>query len=582
MSKPSEANALKKALASARRLFTAVGAFSFFINLLMLVAPLYMLQVYDRVLASRSQETLVALTVLAVSLIGVSALLELVRSRILVRLGARFERNLQSPIFAALFDHQLQGRTANGGQYLRDVESLRGFLTGPGVIAFFDCPWTPAFIALIFFFHPLLGAVALTGALLLFIVAVISELATRGPLQRSVSRMHAAHEFASSALRNAEAIRVMGMLGHVRDRWIKLQSGGMALQGRASDYAGSLTAVSKFIRPCLQIAMLGVGAWLVLQEAITPGVMIAGSIIMGRALAPVEAAINNWRQFIAARGAHARLTDLLETNPPAPDTLPLEAPEGRIRFDNVTAVAPQGGKPVLQGVSFDLEPGQMLGVIGPSAAGKSTLARLMVGVWPPASGHVRLDGADLDNWHPEQLGVHIGYLPQDIELLAGTVAENIARMREPEADKVIAAARLCGAHDMILKLPKGYDTHIGEGGSVLSGGQRQRIALARALYGGPTLIVLDEPNANLDSDGEAALQATLMRLKDEGRTVVIVSHRSAILTAVDQVAVLRGGRLETFGRRDEVLPRLMSGIRSLQGAGQQRKERAYAGGIERT
>jgi PrtD family type I secretion system ABC transporter len=582
VTKKSRSNALHTALASARRVFMGVGAFSCFINVLMLVAPIYMLQVYDRVLASGSHDTLIALTALAISLIAVCAVLELVRSRILVRLAARFERDLHEPVFSALFAHELQARTANGGQSLRDVEQLRGFLSGAGVVAFFDCPWTPAFIALIFLFHPMLGMVALVGALLLFVVAVASELATRRPLQASVSRLHGAQEFATSALRNAEAIRAMGMLDPLRARWSRLQSDGLALQDRASDNAGSLTALSKFIRPCLQIAMLGFGAWLVLQEAITPGVMIAASIIMGRALAPVEAAINNWRQFIAARGAYGRLTELLDASPLAQERLALEPPKGALTLDNVAAVAPQGGKPVLQGVSLGLEPGQMLGVIGPSGAGKSTLARLMVGVWPPVSGHVRLDGADLGHWRSEQLGAHVGYLPQDVELFTGTVAENIARLQEPVPEQVIAAAKLCGAHEMILGLFDGYDTQIGESGSVLSGGQRQRIALARALYGDPRLIVLDEPNASLDSDGEEALQRTLTELNAQGRTTVVVSHRPAILTKVDLVAVLRGGRLETFGRRDDVLPRLVNAVRSVQPSGPTTKEPAHAAGAQRS
>lgn len=452
-----EETALKRALASARRLFLAIGFFSFFINILMLVGPLYMLQIYDRVLASRSLDTLVALTILAVGLIGIGGLLELIRSRILVRLGARFDGDLNENVFSALFDYQLRGRSANSGHLLRDVEALRGFLTGPGLIAFFDAPWTPVFLALIFVFHPLLGCVALAGAVLLFGLAVISELATRAPQQNSMSHMIRAHEFANSALRNTEAIRALGMMPRVRSRWLALHGRGIALQGLASDRAGTLTAIAKFIRPCLQIAMLGFGAWLVIGEAVTPGVMIAGSIIMGRALAPVEAAINNWRQFISARGAYARLKQLLETNPPAAEALSLPAPEGHLKVESLTVLPPKGGAPILQNVGFELAPGQMLGVIGPSAAGKSTLARLMVGVWQPASGHVRLDGADLVNWPVDELGGHLGYLPQDIELLSGTVAGNIARLDDPDAEKVIAAARLCDAHDMILRLPDGYE-----------------------------------------------------------------------------------------------------------------------------
>lgn len=576
MTNKSEKTALKKALGSAWRLFAVIGGFSFFINILMLVGPLYMLQIYDRVLASRSLDTLMALTVLAASLVLISAFLELVRTRIFVRLGARFDNDLSENVLAALFDHQLRGRSANGSQSLRDVDNVRGFMTGPGLVAIFDSPWTPVFIALIFVFHPLLGSVALAGGVLLFGLAVVSEFITRGPLMRSVAQSHQAQEFASSALRNAEVVRAMGMMPEVSRRWQARHASGLALQGRAADRAGLLTAISKFIRPCLQIAMLGSGAYLVIQEAITPGVMIASSIIMGRALAPVEAALNNWRQFIAARGAYGRLQQLLKANPPQQDTLPLPRPEGHIRVENVMVMPPDGDKPILQGINFELSPGQMLGVIGPSAAGKSTLARLLVGAWSPGSGHIRLDGAELSHWRPEELGPNIGYLPQDIELLSGTIAENIARLQEPDSEHVIDAAKLCDAHEMILGLPDGYSTQIGEGGCILSGGQRQRIALARAVYGNPCLIVLDEPNANLDSDGEAALHKTLKRLETRKQTVVIVSHRPAILTAVDMVLVLRNGQLETFGPRDEVLPRLMSGIRSIQDNDTEIKERPNA------
>lgn len=540
-----------------------IGLFSFFINILMLVGPLYMLQIYDRVLTSRSVETLVALTVLAVGLVASNAVLELVRSRLLVRIGGRFDSQLKESVFAAVFEAQLRGKSADSGQVLRDMDSFRSFLTGPALVAFFDAPWTPVFIAIIFLFHPWMGMVALCGAVALFVLAVLSEIATRSVLSRSSRSGLEAQEFASSVFRGAEAVRAMGMLRPALVRWNALHTASLAHQGSASDRAGILTAIAKFIRPCLQIAMLGTGAFLVLQDAISAGVMVAASIIMGRALAPVEQAIGNWRQFVGARSAYGRMHRLLRVSADKLERFSLPKPIGKLACENVIGVPPGGGPALIRGVSFDVGPGQVLGILGPSGAGKSCLTRLLVGVWPPASGHVRLDGADLTNWDWESLGPNIGYLPQDVELFGGTVADNIARLQSGKDDEVVAAAQACGAHDMILELPNGYDTEIGEGGCILSGGQRQRIGLARALFGDPPVVVLDEPNANLDVDGERALQATLEHLKERNRTVIVVSHRPSVLNAVDMLLVLRAGRQEAFGPRDDVLPKLVSGVRSL-------------------
>jgi len=552
---------LEQALASARGVFAVVGGFSLFINLLMLVSPIYMLQVYDRVLTSRSEDTLIMLTVLAVGLLAINAVLELARSKLLVRLGGRLDARLNDRVFAARFDHALAGGVGAHGQPLRDLEQLRAFLTGPGLVALFDVPWTPLFIALIFLFHPVLGAVALIGAVLLFAIALGSELATRGPQQRAATHAIQAHDFADAAVRNAEAIRAMGMLPGLRHRWLARHQAALAHQATAADRAAGLNAGAKFIRPGLQIAVLGLGAYLVILEQITPGVMIATSIIMGRALAPVEATINHWRSFIGARGAHGRLDELLGRHGAPAERMPLPPPEGRLRLEGVTALPPGARAPVLHGISFELARGELLGVIGPSAAGKSTLARMLVGVWPPTSGHVRLDGAELRDWSPAELGRHIGYLPQDVELFDGTVHENIARFGAPDPEGVVAAARTAGAHEMILALSDGYDTRIGEAGSVLSGGQRQRIGLARALYGAPALIVLDEPNANLDGEGEEALRTSLGSLKALGRTVVVISHRPNILATVDTLLMLRDGRIELFGPQKDALPKLMRTVR---------------------
>ncbi len=574
---------LTEAMGAARAAFVTVGFFSFFINLLMLVSPLYMLQIYDRVLTSRSLDTLVALTLLAVGLIALNATLDLVRSRLLVRLGARLDRKLNEPVFSALFERRLAGQGRGGSQSLRDLEALRGFLAGNGLTSLFDSPWTPAFIGLIFLFHPVLGGIALAGAVLLFAVALTSEFATRRPLRRSGAGALLAYDYADAALRNAEAIRAMGMLPNLRARWRERHDDALANQGLAAERGGVMTALARFIRPVLQVAMLGGGAYLVLREAISPGVMIASSIIMGRALAPVEGAISHWRSFVAARGARDRLRDLLEAGPDAAEPMALPDPRGRVTLSNAVVVPPGGKRPVLHDITLALEPGEVLGVIGPSASGKSSLARLLVGVWAPRAGHVRLDGADLSQWHPDALGPHIGYLPQDVELFDGTVAENIARMAEPDAQAVVAAGRLAAAHDMILSLPGGYNTPIGDGGCVLSGGQRQRLGLARALYGTPALIVLDEPNASLDAEGEQALVGAIGRLRGLGRATVVISHRPSLLNAVDRVLLLRAGRMEMLGPRDEVMPLLMQAVRASRQVvpmGRAARQSAGAGGSE--
>ena len=545
---------LKKAIGRMRSIFVYIGLFSFFINALMLVGPIYMMQVYDRVLSSGSLPTLVFLTVAAVGLILTSALLEFVRSRVLVRLGGQLDVQLNETVFSGLLRYALDANGAAQAQPLRDMESLRGFLTGPGLLALFDAPWTPFFLVVIFAFHPLLGFVALTGAVILFGLAVASELATRKPLTESAQQSIGALQFAESTLRNAEVIEAMGMLPGLRRRWLQSHRQALALQAKASDRAGTLTAMAKFVRPVLQVAMLGCGAYLALQQLITPGVMIAASIIMGRALAPVEGAINNWKGLILARGAYRRVNAFVGQTATAAPTMRLPRPIGAISVNRLVAAPPGGRAPVIKGISFHLEPGDVLVIIGPSAAGKSTLARLMIGIWPPSSGDVRLDGADVSTWDHVELGPYLGYLPQDVELFDGSVAENLARFSAPQPEAVVAAARAAGIHEMVLRLEQGYDTPIGEGGAVLSGGQRQRIGLARAIYGNPAFVVLDEPNSNLDGEGEAALNKAILDLKARGTTVVIIAHRPSVLAAADKMLVLRDGMIEAFGSKDEVLP----------------------------
>ena len=557
-------NPLSDALQRVRSTFFSVGFFSFFINLLMLTGPLYMLQVYDRVLTSGSRHTLIMLTVVAVAMILTSALLEFVRARILVRIGSRLDTSLSDILFSGLLRRRLRQNESGEAQPLRDLESLRGFLTGNGLISFFDAPWTPLFLAIIFLLHPLLGLVALGGAVILFTLAVISELTTRGPLREAAADSAAAHGFTENTLRNAEVIEAMGMLPALRQRWQQRHGAALAAQAQASDRGGLLTAAAKFVRPALQVAILGTGAYLALQQIITPGVMIAASIIMGRALAPVEGAIGQWRSFILARSAHSRLKTFLDKDRPGAESLPLPRPKGALSVERLVAAPPGLDKPVLKGISFALSPGESLGVIGPSAAGKSTLARLLIGVWAPAAGHVRLDGADICDWDHVLLGPSLGYLPQDVELFDGTVAENIARFGAADAEKIVHAARRANVHEMILRLPQGYDTVIGQGGAALSGGQRQRIGLARALYGEPAFIVLDEPNSNLDGDGEEALRKAVADLKVGGTTLVVIAHRPSVLAGMDKLLVLRDGLIEHFGPREEVVPKVTKAVPKAQ------------------
>lgn len=551
---------LTVALRDVRGAFAAVGGFSLFVNVLMLTVPLYMLQVYDRVLTSRSVDTLLMLTILAVALLGLNSLVEMFRSRVLVRVGSRLDEALRGPLFHTMVYARLQSRATSTAQPLRDLEAVRVFLTGNGLLALFDAPWTPIFLVVIFFFHPWLGGIALAGTVLLFSVALAGELATKKLLRESGQRGAEAHGFAEASTRNAEVIHALGMLANVRRHWLDRHGDNLALQAAASERAGLLHALAKFLRPLLQVAILCVGAYLAIQQAISPGVMIATSIIMGRALAPVEAAIGTWRQFVSARQAYRRLQAAMVQSQDGAPTMRLPRPEGRIAVDGVAIRPPGTAKPVVQAVSFELTSGEGLGVIGPSAAGKSSLARALVGIWAPVAGTIRLDGADVATWDRADLGPHIGYLPQDVELFDGTVADNIARLGEPESEAVVAAAKAAGAHEMILRMPNGYDTRIGDGGSILSGGQRQRVGLARALYGGPVLLVLDEPNASLDAEGEEALRRTLAAIKTQGRTTIVVSHKPSVLASMDKLLVLRDGRMEAFGLRREILARLAKAV----------------------
>ena len=547
---------LTRTLGACRDGFWAVGLFSLALNLLMLTLPLYMLQIFDRVLTSHSVETLTVLSIAAGGAILTLAALEAVRGQIMVRISGWLDRQLGGDI---LGDSVLAGLARGGGasvQGLRDLLTFRSFITGPSVFPFLDAPWTPLFIAVIFLFHPLLGWISIAGAALLFSLALINEMMTRNLLMLSGGASIKSLRMAEAAVRNADAIEAMGMMPNLVRRWRIENAEMLDLQARASGRSGAITAISKFCRLCLQISMLGVGAWLVIQNEMTPGAMIAGSILLGRALAPVEQAIGAWKSAISARAAYQRIKHQLNAMPPATEAMSLPTPSGELTVKDLAFVYPGASEPVLRGINFKLEPGEVLGLIGPTAVGKSTLARLLVGNLTPRAGHVRLDAADVALWNAVDLGRHLGYMPQDIELFAGTVRENIARMGEGDSDQVFAAAKAAGVHDIILRLPKAYETEIGEGGAVLSGGQRQRIALARALYGEPRFMVFDEPNASLDHDGEAALLDAIAARKAEGITMVIIAHRPNILRHVDKLLVLRDGTMQMFGDRDEVMAKL--------------------------
>jgi PrtD family type I secretion system ABC transporter len=543
-------------VAGLRRYFAYAAFFSFAINALLLVPAIYMLQVFDRVLSSRSEETLVMLSVVALGALALMAGLDVVRARLLAACGVVLDRRLGPEVLAGLLAQTARLSGAEHLNGLRDVATLRNFLVGAGVIALFDAPWLPLFLLLITLFHPLLGAVALVGAVAMLVLAVLNERMTRAPLEQALAAGRRSGRFIDAAAGSAETVSALGMQQAVTRRFQALNEAALGEQAAASGLGATFAGLTKFTRQFIQMAMLGMGAWLVIEQHLSAGVMIACTIILGRALAPVEALVAGWRHLVEVRAAWRRLQQLFAANPPAAAATPLPAPSGALDVERVIYAFPGAERPALRGVSFALAAGESLGVIGPTAAGKSTLARLAVGIWKPISGAVRLDGADVAAWSRDDLGPHIGYVPQAVGLFAGSVAENIARLGAPEGEAVIRAAQRAHAHDMILRLPKGYDTVLGEGGAGLSPGQRQRVALARALYGAPRLVVLDEPNANLDTEGDEALVRTLRGLKEDGVTVLVVAHRPSLLGGVDKLLVLKDGQVELFGPRAEVVARV--------------------------
>lgn len=547
---------LRSVLRGFRQIFIAAGVFTAVINLLMLTPIIYMLQVYDRVLASLNVTTLVMLTVIVMGIYLLLGVLESVRGKTLTRMSNQLDAKLNERVFRASYKSYLHQGNGNAQQALADFVQVRQFLTGAGVLVLFDAPWTIIYLAIIFFVHWVLGAFVLVAALVLVVLALVNQWTTNTPLSKANQLSIVANAQAASNLRNAEVIESMGMIGRIYQRWLARHTEMLDHQTLASERASTITSSTKAFRLAQQSLVLGVGAWLVIQNELTPGLMIAASLLTGRALAPVEGLIGQWKGFIGARRANERLTQLLETYPPESARLSLPAPQGELVVEALFGGPPGAQKPTVANLSFKLAAGETLGIIGPSASGKSTLARLMVGIWGPLSGKVRLDGADIYTWNKEELGPYIGYLPQDIELFEGTVAENIARFGPLDSERIVAAAQIAGVHELVLRLPAGYDTEIGVGGVKLSGGQRQRIALARALYGEPKVVVLDEPNSNLDDSGDRALQTALLQLKERGTTIVVITHRGSLLSITDRLLVLKDGVQAHYGRPADVLAAL--------------------------
>lgn len=544
---------MAKALRGLRSAFWGLGAFSCAINLLLLVPAIYMLQIYDRVLGSRNEVTLYMLTLMLVGLLGLEALLELARSKVLIRAGAAMDVALAPRVFDASFERYLRARKGNPAAAIGDLALVRQFLNGKGLFAFFDAPWTPLYLFVIFLLSPWLGLFALVSAVLLIGLAFVNERATGPALAQAAKVAHAAGNYALGSLRNAEVIAAHGMLPNLRARWLARHTQSLAFQSHASDRGANVAAATRFLRTVLQSTILGLGALLVLDNQMTAGGMIAASILLGRALSPVDVLIASWRTLVPARDAYRRLNQLLGAHPAQPEGTALPRPTGEVAVDSLVVAPPGSREPILKGIQLRIPAGSIVAVVGPSAAGKSTLARALVGVWPALNGAVRLDGADVSRWRREELGPWIGYLPQDVELFDGTIAENIARFGEADSAKIVCAARKAGVHDMVLRLPNGYDTPIGDNGMALSAGQRQRVALARALYGDPALVVLDEPNANLDEAGDEALLAALEQLKKDKCTVFVMTHRANVLAAADSLVLLAGGTLRAHGPRDSVV-----------------------------
>ena len=549
---------LERTMAACRRVWVGVGLFSACLNMLMLSVPLYMMQLYDRVLATRNVDTLLVLTAMVAVALVILGLLDALRGRVNSRVSGWFDRELGGPVLSGAVADALRVGGSASAQGLRDLATVRGYLGGPALMPLFDAPWAPVFLAIVFLIHPVLGWIALGGAVALFGCAVLNDLTTRKKLVEASTEAARAFNAADAAIRNADAIAAMGMLPNLTRRWQETGANGEQLRASATDVSGSISSTAKVIRFGLQVAMLGVGAYLVILGEMSPGAMIAGAIILARGLAPLEQLINSWRFFTGARTAYRRLKELMARAPDTSRGTALPRPSGRVDVEGVVYVPPGVREPVIRQASFHLDGGETLGLVGPSGAGKTTLVRLIVGSLTPSGGHVRLDGADMRVWPDADRGRYVGYLPQNVELFAGTVRDNVARLGEASDEDVVVAAKLAGAHETILHLPKGYDTPIGAGGVPISGGQHQRIGLARAVFGNPALLVLDEPNAHLDAEGDQALVETVARMRERGTTIILIAQRAGIMVQMDKMAVVQAGAITMFGPREEVLRRLRS------------------------
>jgi ATP-binding cassette subfamily C protein EexD len=548
---------LAEAFTDVKRYFIYAGLFSAAVNLLMLVPVIYMLQVYDRVVSSGSYSTLAMLTLLMVALTAALGGFEWVRSMILIAASNRIEKNLRRRVSDATFKRALlTGGSVSNSQPLSDLSSLRQFLTGNGLFAFFDAPWFPIYVFVMFMFHPMFGYAAIFAGIVMIALAYTTEKVTSKKLQDANSKSNWINNQVNGTLKNSEVIAAMGMADDLRHRQETRFDEVLTLQTEASRSAGLLQSLSKTFRMVMQSLLLGLGALLALRQEISPGMMIAGSLLLGRALAPIDMLVGTWKGFTLARGQYDRLGQLLVQIPKDADTMSLPAPTGKLSAEQVMVVPPGSKNIVVRGVNMELNAGEALGIVGPSASGKSCLARALLGIWPTYSGKVRLDGADIFAWNRAELGPYVGYLPQDIELFDGSISENICRFGDVDPDKVVEAAKTAGVHELILHLPQGYDTIIGGSGGILSGGQRQRIGLARAIYGSPRYLVLDEPNSNLDDQGERELVEAIRRIKSEGATVIIITHRTMVLQCVDKILVMRDGAASHFGPRDQVLAAL--------------------------
>jgi len=558
MTQSTSKSELMLTLKACKQYFIFAGVFSAAINFLMLTPIIYMLTVYDRVVASGSLSTLSMLTILMVFLLTASGGFEWVRATTLIGASNRLELLLRKRVSDATFKRTLlTGGAVANSQPLNDLTALRQFMTGNGIFAFFDAPWFPIYVGVMFLFHPWFGVAGILAGISMVALALANESSTNKLLNEANAEANQASNMFQGSLRNAEVVAGMGMREDLRKIQDTAFSSVLAKQTDASRRAQFWGGISKYFRLIVQSLLLGLGAFLALNQQISPGMMIAGSLLLGRALAPIDMLVGTWKGFSLARAQYARLNDLLEKIPADPKTMQLPAPRGDLKVEQVSVAPPGSRTIVVRGVSFELGAGKALGIVGPSASGKSTLARSILGIWPAQMGKVRLDGADISTWDREELGPYIGYLPQDIELFDGTIAENIARFRDTESEKVVAAARLAGVHEMILSQPNGYDTLIGGAGGVLSGGQRQRIGLARAIYGEPALLVLDEPNSNLDDQGEKQLVECLRNIKSQGCTIVVITHRTMILQCVDKILVMKEGAAINFGDKQEVLSKLM-------------------------